>query len=373
MNIPSPVNPASEFSVNSPSCLADQFASAYAASVENLRCRLTAFNGMQPADSILAAFCQVPGKHVRPYLFLSACQLLTDTRNPGEELLAVACAQEHFHNFLLIHDDVIDASTSRRNHPTLHEALRAQAAIGQPEHLAIILGNILYSYAMEGFLHPKIESLRAGEALRYFLAIVHDTGIGEALELLNIDRTLEAVDEATILATYDLKTSRYTFEAPLALAMILSNSHTPERLAAIRSFTRPIGIAFQIENDLHEIELDPKVSLERAFDLMHGIKTLYLKRAFEMAHADERKRLTNFLQNPDADYESCKAIFQWLQKSPVRHQISQTVDDLFKESRELLDNTHCFTTKEKNGFEQLLNYIHAHRKHSENKTAITAN
>ncbi len=344
---------------------ANGFSATFHRSLEQLRHRLAAIEGLQPADALLTAFCQVPGKHVRPHLFLSACRLFGNAPECNDGLLAVACAQEHFHNFLLIHDDVIDASTSRRGHPTLHEALRSQASVREPEHIAIILGNILYSHALEGFLHPQLDPLRARDAMHYFLTIASDTGLGEALELLNLDRAIEAVEESTILSTYDLKTSRYTFEAPLGLAMILAGQQTPERLSALRTFTRPIGIAFQIENDLHEIELDPELSVERAFDLMHGIKTLYLKRAFDTANDIEREQLKTFLQSPDASTQSCKAMLQWLQSSPVRSQIRETIAEAFQTSRNLLDAASCFAENEKSGFHQLLDFVMAHRKHSE--------
>jgi geranylgeranyl diphosphate synthase type I len=356
---------SSDSSTNQLEAMTNAFTAAFADSVGQLRTRLAAVDGLQPADSLLAIFCQVPGKHVRPHLFLSAYPIFSDDSNLSEGLLAVACAQEHFHNFLLIHDDVIDSSTSRRGQPTLHEALRRKAGAREPEHIAIILGNILYSHALEGFLHPQLDPTTAREAMRYFLDIASDTGLGEALELLNLDRPINAVEESTILATYDLKTSRYTFEAPLGLAMILAGSHTPERLTVLRAFTRPIGIAFQIENDLHEIELDPELSVERAFDLMHGIKTLYLKRAFATANPDERERLKAFLQNPHGSAEACKAMLRWLQASPVRSQIRQAIADAFQQSRDLLDTASCFSTQEKNELHQLLDYIHAHRKHSE--------
>jgi geranylgeranyl diphosphate synthase type I len=346
---------------------ANGFAAAFAASLEQLRIRLAAVEGLQPADALLSAFCEVPGKHVRPHLFLSACRLFGKDPLRNDGLLAVACAQEHFHNFLLIHDDVIDTSTSRRGHPTLHEALRSRAGAREPEHVAIILGNILYSHALEGFLHPHLDPVSAREAMRYFLTIASDTGLGEALELLNLDRSIEVVGESTILSTYDLKTSRYTFEAPIGLAMILAGRQTPERLSALRAFTRPIGIAFQIENDLHEIELDPDLSVERAFDLMHGIKTLYLKRAFDAADGIERERLKTFLQSPDASSESCKAMLKWLQASPVRSQMRETIAEAFQQSRDLLDTASCFSEIEKSGFHQLLDFVLAHRKHSESR------
>lgn len=341
------------------------FATAFNTSVQQLRKRLAAVNGLNPADDLLAQFCQVPGKHVRPHLFLAAYRLFSNNAPLNDGLLAIACAQEHFHNFLLIHDDVIDKSTSRRGQPTLHEALRKQAGTREPEHIAIILGNILYSHALEGFLHPQLDAHAAREAMRYFLEIASDTGLGEALELLNLDRTIATVDEATILTTYDLKTSRYTFEAPLGLAMILAGCATSERLQALRALTRSIGIAFQIENDLHEIELDPEQSVERAFDLMHGIKTLYLKRAYTTANDNERTELEAFLQNPHGSIDSCKAMLKWLQSLPVRNTIRETIVAAFQESRDALEGCQCLTPSEKSGLQQLLDYIHAHRKHSE--------
>jgi geranylgeranyl diphosphate synthase type I len=232
-------------------------------------------------------------------LFLAAHQLFGENASaPTPATYRVACGLELFHSFALVHDDIIDGSHSRRGQPTLHRRLVAGADASHGENLALVLGDILFGFTVENFLLPGLNPARATAALRYFTTIAQDTGLGEALELALLHRPLDQVTESDILDTYYLKTSRYTFEAPLLVGAILAGAPEPV-LLSLHDFARPLGLAFQIENDLHEVGLLPTGATELAYDLRAGVKTLFLKRYHDALGAFDAAALRACLMRDD--------------------------------------------------------------------------
>jgi geranylgeranyl diphosphate synthase type I len=268
-----------------------EFQTHYADALRELQGKFAARPGLTPAWTALQGFLTTEGKRLRPLLFLSAYQLLSaEEVEPSPAIFRAACALEFFHSFALAHDDIIDGSRTRRGEPTLHRRLAAGAGARRGENLALVLGDILFGFAIENFLLPGIDPGRGAAALRYFSTIAQDTGLGEALELALLGRPLEAVTEEEIRNTYFLKTTRYTFEAPLVLAAILAGA--PDAvLLSLHDFARPLGFAFQIENDLHEISPRIGADTEPADDVREGVKTLFLKRYHDALPAPEAAAL----------------------------------------------------------------------------------
>jgi geranylgeranyl diphosphate synthase type I len=256
-----------------------QFQGHFEDALRELQGRFSARPGLVSTWSALHEFLSTEGKRVRPLLFLASHQLFSEppAAPPSAAVYRVGCALELFHTFALVHDDIIDGSHSRRGQPTLHRRLSSGADTRSGENLALVLGDILFGFTVENFLLPGLNPARATAALRYFTSIAQDTGLGEALELALLRRPLDHVTEDDILNTYYLKTSRYTFEAPLLVGAILAGAPEPV-LLSLHDFARPLGLAFQIENDLHEIGLLPTGATELAYDLRAGVKTLFLKR-----------------------------------------------------------------------------------------------
>jgi len=256
----------------------ETFLAHYADALRELQGKFAARPGLLPAWSALEGFLTTEGKRLRPLLFLSTHRLFSaEDAEPSPAIFRAACALEFFHSFALAHDDIIDGSRSRRGQPTLHRRLAHLAGERRGENLALVLGDILFGFAVENFLLPGLNPRRGAAALRYFSTIAQDTGLGEALELALLGRPLEKVTEEDIRQTYFLKTTRYTFEAPLVLAAIFAGAPEPV-LLSLHDFARPLGFAFQIENDLHEIGPRLGQTSDPADDVREGVKTLFLKR-----------------------------------------------------------------------------------------------
>ena len=117
-------------------------------------------------------------------------------------------------------------------------------------------------------------------ALAHFLRYITDTGAGEIYDILLGTRDIARVEEADISRMYTLKTTRYTFEAPLVLGALLAGVDD-DHLRELAELIEPVGLAFQIQNDLIEYQQFKGVDRLRQTDMLEGKKTLLLRAAYD--------------------------------------------------------------------------------------------
>ena len=257
---------------------------------------------LSPLYQDLVEFSCRPAKRLRPVLFLLAYRMFRQSalargvRLPAvkeADLLSVAASLEFLHGFILIHDDIIDRSETRRSLPTLHRVIehrlpafsdRARAG----KNLALVMGDILFALAQRclleaGGIAPDVR-LRLGSLL---LGCMVETGFGEAADIFYGTRDVSKVSLAEIEQMYLLKTTRYTIECPLAMAAVLAGADS-EELAVLASIARPAGLAFQIQNDLQEFARFEVSDSEVPSDFLEGKKTLLLRTAFSRLGRSDR-------------------------------------------------------------------------------------
>jgi len=235
--------------------------------------RLRAPHEVQEA---LSDFLLRPGKRLRPRFFLRAYEAMSGNDGSSSGALDIACALETFHLFSLIHDDIIDDSMERRGGKALHRSL----ADGAGDHLkfgsdmALILGDMLFSSVCQTFLRSGFPLDQAGRALDYFLDVSWETGRGELLELINTRRSYSQVSVDVIEDVYRLKTTLYTFECPLVVAALLTGQDN--LIEGLQKWSVPVGLAFQLENDLAEWRQWFGQETAESPDLQTGVKTMLM-------------------------------------------------------------------------------------------------
>lgn len=319
----------------------------------------------------LNEFLLTPGKRLRPTLFLGSYHAVAELDRPAEDaVFRVAAALEIFHTFALIHDDVIDHSTSRRGKPTLHYCLHKRLGFSEEQagHLAVVIGDILFGFAIECFLDPALPAERARDALSHFVTIAQETGIGEASEIVQTFHDLDDISEDEIRQTYYLKTARYTIECPLVCGAILGGAR-PEVIATLRHFSHSIGMAYQIENDLHEIDKLEEGLGELAYDLQSGVKTLFLLRTRDSLNSRQRAILNHYLHT-DQSIPSLP-LTELLTHSPARQELKAEVESLFDDARDVLEQSKL-NGRQRTHIAVLLDYIAKNRHHSEKPPATAA-
>jgi len=340
--------------------------------LKELEDRIGEHPALEPIWDTLKAFLRRPGKRVRPSLFLLSYSLFDGRKTPPPAAaFRVACALELFHAFALIHDDLIDCSDSRRGKPTLHRALQGSAVHQEANarSLALVLGDILFGFAMECFLDPGLPPAHSQVALRYFLRIAQETGMGQASEIANLESPLGEVTELEILKTYDLKTTRYTIECPLVLGSMLAGGLAAKQ-AALREFARPLGLAFQIENDLHEVELLPDIAPELAYDFHCGVKTLVLKRLHEALSPRKQRMLGTALGNATSP-EALTILARLVAESGIVEELNREVDEQFARARACLRES-LLSNREIAFLESVVSFIQGKRRHSESPATEAA-
>jgi geranylgeranyl diphosphate synthase type I len=251
----------------------------------------------------LSDFVLRNGKSIRSSLFIIAYSGFADRLVP--RLYRSAAALELAHDFVLIHDDIIDRADTRRGAPALHHRINDYIR-GLPvlspvrgEDLSMVMGDILYALAMREFLSIKADPQRTMGALRIFLDTGFLTGHGQFVELVSGFRSIADITKAEIYRTYDLKTAGYTFAGPLAAGALLGGA-TKAQADALFAAGMLLGRAFQIRNDLLDIFQGNNLQKKSDFkDVTGARRTILLWHAWHHGQQAERLFLDRILASPE--------------------------------------------------------------------------
>ena len=225
------------------------------------------------------------GKRIRPQLVLWTFMHAT-TADLCPAALDVASAWELFHAFLLIHDDIIDGSDSRRGGPSLHRQLQSLDS-DSPRfgcNLGIVAGDLLYAWSNRLLADLDVAPDVYRTVHRLFARIASVTGVGQAMDVLQSHASLAGRDEETLLREYHWKTAAYTFEGPMLTAAVLAGL-SEDTHAAISQYALCLGQAYQMQNDL----LDLVRPVVEGSDLVEGKHTYTLLKAREHLAGSDRQ------------------------------------------------------------------------------------
>lgn len=216
-------------------------------------CQNTSLRALPVLSEAVSEFISGGGHRIRPLLFLLAW--LGYGKEINQEILRVSAAIELFHNFALMHDDIIDRSDLRRGKPSLHVLLAKKMGLNDQagQELALLTGDIIYSAAVRAILAVEAHAGHKVQVLEELMRVAIDTGAGACLEVINRQHQPQDVNEETVDLVRNLKTSQYTFVGPLLLAAILSSAAPGEREVLSR-FGSLAGQAYQMQDDLNDMQ-----------------------------------------------------------------------------------------------------------------------
>jgi len=231
----------------------------------------------------LRYFLKLGGKRVRPVLTLMGADLFG--ADP-ESALHAALSVEVFHNFSLIHDDIMDEAPLRRNQSTVHEKWN--------QNIAILSGDVLLVKAYQ--LLAKQEARHLPDLLNLF-----NTTAVEVCEGQQLDMDFEKRTDVTIpeyIEMIRLKTS-VLLGCALEMGAIIADASSEERKLLYR-FGEHIGIAFQIQDDILDLFADPeKFGKQVGGDVIANKKTLLNLKAREMASSEQLSELDQLANQTD--------------------------------------------------------------------------
>jgi len=197
------------------------------------------------------------GKRLRPYL--SSIGYVAGGGQDRALMMRFGVALELFHVFCLIHDDIIDKAATRRNVATIEafvqDHLRAQARRGDLSHLAkshaILLGDLVFSWASRHMCATALLSPLPQTVLDEYYGMVDEVVAGQMIDVDTMTR--DEHDEGLLERKMYLKTAGYSFVRPLCLGLRLSGNATEKSLAEMTAIGTPMGLAFQLQDDVFDI------------------------------------------------------------------------------------------------------------------------
>ena len=275
----------------------------------------------EPVNYILS----LGGKRLRPLLVLMGCDLFN-----GKILkaLPVAMAVEIFHNFTLLHDDIMDAAPLRRGKPTVH--------IQYNVNTGILSGDVMLIYAYH-FL-AQVKSARTTAKL---INIFNKMAI-EVCEGQQWDMNFESRNDVTIteyIRMIELKTS-VLIAAAFQMGALLGGAS--EAVAEkLYEFGRNVGIAFQIQDDILDTFGDPeKFGKKVGGDIAQNKKTFLVLKSYELANTTQRTDLQELMTtNGLSENEKIEAVKNIFNTLKIRDAAETLMNQYLKIAFENIDET----------------------------------
>ena len=224
----------------------------------------------------LRYFMTLGGKRIRPVLTLMGAELFGGSISSA---MPSALAVELFHNFTLIHDDIMDKAPLRRGMETVHTKWN--------ENIAILSGDVLFVKAYQ--LLEKQEDRHLGPLMKLFNRTAIEVCEGQQMDMDFETRSDVSIDE--YLNMIRLKTS-VLLGCALEMGAVIAEADATNR-SAIYAFGEHLGMAFQIQDDILDLYADPdKFGKQVGGDVLADKKTLLSLNAHKMANEAQQTALT---------------------------------------------------------------------------------
>jgi geranylgeranyl diphosphate synthase type II len=299
---------------------------------ERIESYLKAFKFPQTPDNLyspLDYFLGLGGKRLRPVLTLLSAEL--GGKN-ADDAIHAAAAIELFHNFSLIHDDIMDNAPIRRGLPTVHEKWNS--------NIAILSGDVLLVKAYELLSNQNNEHIPA------LYKLFNKTAI-EVCEGQQMDMDFEERNNVSIseyLEMIRLKTS-VLLGCALEFGFIISNQ-TENNRKCIYDFGVNLGIAFQIQDDILDLFGDPeKVGKQVGGDVKSNKKTLLYLVAEDLCKDLKNNELDNLKSIKDLDKKVLDTQI-FYRDIGVLDKTKTYLDSYFEKAMKSLENVHSDSPKE---------------------------
>jgi geranylgeranyl diphosphate synthase, type I len=288
------------------------------------------------------------GKRLRPalvYYTYRGCGGPSDA-----EVLPLALATELLHSYLLIHDDIMDHAEVRRGQPAAHERFRlahqARGFLGDAQDfgrsVAILLGDLAHTWAVELFTGVLLEARRSRELKRCFSTMSEEVIGGQYLELLVAQRRGTSPEEAAsreqeLLRVLRLKSGSYTAERPIQLGALLAGAGD-EAMERLSCYGAAVGEAFQLQDDLLGVFGDARtVGKPVGEDLREGKLTFLIHHAVSAATPEQRRELEAALGNPRLTSPEAARASHILEETGARARVTEMIAERLRTARSALD------------------------------------
>ena len=296
---------------------ADEILAKFNEFLEHLPYDRKPFSLYEPVKYVLS----LGGKRIRPTLMLLAYNLYQDD---PESILMPACALETYHNYTLLHDDLMDNADLRRGHMTVHRRWDANTAI--------LSGDSMLVLAYQRMAQCRRDKL--AEVLQLFTETALEIGEGQQYDMEFEQRN--DVTEAEYIEMIRLKTS-VLLACALKIGALLADAPETDCDNLYR-FGEKIGLAFQLQDDFLDVYGDTKV-FGKAIggDILAGKKTFMLINALSHANDSQRKELEQWLAINDRPKEKIEAVTRLYNEIGIDRMATEKIAFYFTESHRYLE------------------------------------
>ena len=255
------------------------------------------------------------GKRVRPVLMLLAYNLYKDD---PERIMTQAIGLETYHNFTLLHDDLMDNADMRRGHETVHKKWDANQAI--------LSGDTMLLQAFERIEACEVDKVK--DVFQTFLITTYEIGEGQQLDVEF--ETRNDVREEEYIEMIRLKTS-VLLACAVKIGAILADA-PKEDWDNLYKFGEQIGLAFQLQDDLLDVYGDPKVFGKNiGGDITSNKKTYMLINAINRANDAQRQELKKWIEAKDFDRnEKVAAVTKLYDEIGIRQLCEQKMEECYQ-------------------------------------------
>lgn len=229
------------------------------------------------------------GKYLRPTLVLLMAEALSGS---SDKAIYTAAAMQMSEDWILIHDDWEDGSLERRGKPALHRLVSSEIAVNAGDTLHECMHRLL------SMNYSHLDVALARRVQQEFFLMLGRTCFGQYAEIKWTQENKNDMSEADVLFTVSGKTVYYTIAGPLRLGAILAGA-TDQQLRCIYDFSYPLGLCFQIRDDVLDLTGDFEGQKKQSLnDIYEGKRTLILLHLLRHCTAEERQRIETILSRP---------------------------------------------------------------------------
>lgn len=262
------------------------------------------------------------GKRFRPALLFAAYRAVKPAGGLGD--VADACAGlELLQSYLLIHDDWMDGDDERRGGPAVHAMFERDHAPQLAASLAILAGNLACTQSWK--LLTRAAAGRQ-DALDAVLTMHEEVLVGQQLDM---------TEAADVSRMQRLKTGSYTVKGPVALGAALADA-TDEQRDTLLAYAEPLGVAFQVRDDLLGTFGDAAKTGKPADDLRHGKRTALIDEAERLATPAQWATIERVLGNLSASDTEVAEAKRALVDSGAKASLEARLDAAIEEARSVL-------------------------------------
>lgn len=266
------------------------------------------------------------------------------------DIIALAASLEVFHAAALVHDDIMDSSDTRRGLPAAHKAFeelhRGRSYSGDSEHFGIstslLLGDLLLAWS-DDLLSEAVANLdttTASATRAQFSQMRQEVTLGQYLDIheeaawLTVEEK-ERLERALRVVTY--KSAKYSMEAPLLIGASLAGAN--ERgLAELSAFGLPLGIAFQLRDDVLGVFGDSEVTGKPSGDdLREGKRTVLIERAEAQMPQVARNVFDELLGNRSLSPQQIEMMQKTLEETGALNEVERMIKQYGEKAMEALE------------------------------------